>query len=321
MASLHGISGSASTIASGWASTTGNTFKQSVQRRPKTTRTTHPKLWRMPPVNVTNEGKEVRVKKIFEENALEEDSEYIIVDPENPVPNPELGPLERRVSVTFEEGLALDTIDKDAMQYWFTEPSQGWQTEKRKLKKAHGIPVDENIDDYRHKDCTGDRTPLSKMRIGDILTGTVVEQSMYHGLRVDVGAEADGLIPMRGIEMWRAVEKSGHLPNIGDAIEVEVYAIREDPVFRFPLQIAPTNANLVSKIPTPEEHKPPLDLRDVPISRYEEVAQISGRDWGSQKVLVTPADIEDVIIKDGDSLELSQEDLDLFDSIVAELDL
>jgi uncharacterized protein YrzB (UPF0473 family) len=275
----------------------------------------------MPPVNVTNEGKEVRVKKIFEENALEEDSEYIIVDPENPVPNPELGPLERRVSVTFEEGLALDTIDKDAMQYWFTEPPQGWQTEKRKLKKAHGIPVEDNIDDYRHKDRAGNRTPLSEIRIGDILTGTVVEQSMYHGLRVDVGAEVDGLIPIRGIEMWKAVEKSGHLPNIGDAIAVEVYAIREDPVFRFPLQIAPTNDKLSSMIPPPEEHKPPLDLRDVPISRYEEVAQISGRDWGSQKVLVTPADIEDVVIKEGDAFEISQEDLDLFDSIVAELDL
>eukprot|EP00889_Picochlorum_renovo_P006604 jgi/Picre1/33634/NNA_001114.t1 len=65
------------------------------------------------------------------------------LDPENPVPNPELGPLERRVSVTFEEGLALDTVDKEAMEYWFTEPPQGWSTEKRILKKVQGFPVDE----------------------------------------------------------------------------------------------------------------------------------------------------------------------------------
>lgn len=294
-------------------------FRQSFQRRPKTSRSTQPKLWRMlPPAKVTNEGKEVRVKHLYQEKGVDDDSEYIIVDPKNPVPNPELGPLERRVSVTFEEGLALDTVDKDAMNYWFTEPPQGWQTEKRKLKKAHGMQVDELFDDFRHKN--RDRKPLSRLQLGDILVGTVVEQLMHHGLRIDVGADADGIIPLKGIENWKRVEESGYLPGIGDNIEVEVYAIRDDPVFRFPLQVSPSDRNLASVIPLPEEHKPPLDLRDVPISRYEEIAQLSGRDWGTQKVLVAPADIED-IISGTDEIEISEEDIALFDSIISELDL
>lgn len=35
------------------------------------------------------------------------------------------GPLERRVSTTFEEGLLSDHIEPDAMEYWFTEPEGG----------------------------------------------------------------------------------------------------------------------------------------------------------------------------------------------------
>lgn len=295
-------------------------FRQSFQRRPKTSRSTHPKLWRMlPPAKVTNEGKEVRVKHLYQEKGIDDDGDYIIVDPKNPVPNPELGPLERRVSVTFEEGLALDTVDKDAMDYWFTEPAQGWQTEKRMLKKVHGIPVDmELYEDFRH--ANSDRKPLSQFQLGDILVGTVVEQNMQHGLRIDVGADADGLIPLRGIEIWKRVEASGYLPDIGDTIEVQVYALREDPVFRFPLQVVPIDDNLASILPPPEEHKPPLDLRDVPLSRYEEIAMLSGRHWGTQKVLVAPADIDDVI-SDTTEMEISEEDIALFDTIVSELDL
>lgn len=294
-------------------------FRQSFQRRPKTSRSTHPKLWRMlPPVKVTNEGKEVRVKHLYQEKGVDDDSEYIIVDPQNPVPNPELGPLERRVSVTFEEGLALDTVDTDAMNYWFTEPSQGWQTEKRKLLKANGVPVDDIYEDFRHD--SSERKPLSDLQLGDILVGRVVEQLMHHGLRVDVGAGADGLIPLKGIKYWKRLEDSGFLPTVGDTIEVEVYAIREDPVFRFPLQVAPVDEKLSSILPPPEEHKPPLDLRDVPLNRYEEVARLSGRDWGTQKVLVAPADIEDVMTGT-EEMEISEEDIALFDSIVSELDL
>ena len=99
-------------------------------------------------IYVTNEGKEVKVNRLYEEAGLLEDG-TIMVDPENPVPNPHLGPLERRVSITFEEGLAMDTVDQEAMSYWFTEPAQGWQTEKRRLRKAEGVSVDDDFDEFK----------------------------------------------------------------------------------------------------------------------------------------------------------------------------
>lgn len=51
-----------------------------------------------------------------------EDPDYIWVDPDNPIPHPELGPLERRVSLHYEEALFMDEVDPEAMQYWFTCP-------------------------------------------------------------------------------------------------------------------------------------------------------------------------------------------------------
>lgn len=265
-------------------------------------------------LRVTNEGREVKLNKLYEEAGVSLE-DHVVVDPENPVPNPELGPLERRVSITFEEGLAMDTIDKEAMAYWFTEPPQGWQTEKRKLRKARGVPVDESFDEFRHgrSDVSG-RKALGEFRRGDILPGTVVEQLLHHGLRVDVGCEADALIPMRGIELWRKTA----VPAIGDRVEVRVVMINDDPLFRFPLVVAPMDEALAAAIPSAEEYKPALDLRDVPISRYEEVARKSGREYGSQKVLVMPDHVTDVVPTKED-IVISDDEIHLFDSIVEDL--
>lgn len=277
------------------------------------------------------------MNKLYDEAGLgASDADSILVDPTNPVPHPELGPLERRVSITFEEGLALDTIDKEAMQYWFTEPAQGWQTEKRRLRKARGVPVDDSFDEFRHgvstsgatdassssrtfpiSSSTSGRNALTNTSKGDILPGTVVEQLLHHGLRVDVGYEADALVPMRGIELWKAAAASGCLPGIGDRVEVRVVSVNEDPLFRFPLVVAPVDEALAAIIPSAEEYKPSLDLRDVPISRYEEVAKLSGREYSTQNVLVMPDDADELPSKE--ELVLSDEDIQLFDSIVSDL--
>ncbi len=266
-------------------------------------------------LNVTNEGREVKLNKLYEEAGLTLE-DHVVVDPENPVPNPELGPLERRVSITFEEGLNLETIDKEAMHYWFTEPPQGWQTEKRKLRKAHGVPVDESFDEFRHtgSDVSG-RRALGDVRKGDILQGIVVEQLLHHGLRVDVGCVADALIPMRGIELWRSVT----VPDIGDRVEVRVVMTSEDPLFRFPLVAAPMDEALAAAIPSVEGYKPSLDLRDVPISRYEEVARLSGREYGSQKVLVMPDDQLMGRVSEKEEFVISDEEIHLFDAIVEDV--
>ncbi len=270
-------------------------------------------------IYVTNEGKEVKVNRLYEEAGLLEDG-TIMVDPENPVPNPHLGPLERRVSITFEEGLAMDTVDQEAMSYWFTEPAQGWQTEKRRLRKAEGVPVDDDFDEFRHAaSSTSGRKALENVTRGDILPGTVVEQLLHHGLRVDVGCEADALVPMRGIQLWKSAAAKGCLPNVGDRIEVRVVSVAGDPLFRFPLVAAPLDEALASVIPSAEEYTPALDLRDVPVSRYEEVAKMSGREstFGTQNVLVVPDDMD--VLSGKEDFVLSEEDVLLFDSIVSDL--
>ena len=75
----------------------------------------------VPPCRVTNEGREMRHRRTLQERGLDDD-DFIVLDPERPVPRPELGPLERRVSSTFEEALLSEEVDPEAMKYWFTEP-------------------------------------------------------------------------------------------------------------------------------------------------------------------------------------------------------
>ena len=59
----------------------------------------------------------MRVKEIWDriEADVVEVSQYQI-------PNPELGPLERRVGISYEDALFQDDISVEETSYWFTEP-------------------------------------------------------------------------------------------------------------------------------------------------------------------------------------------------------
>ena len=50
------------------------------------------------------------------------DKEYMNLGPQFQIPNPELGPLEKRVQTTFVEGLLSGDIKPEDSDYWFTEP-------------------------------------------------------------------------------------------------------------------------------------------------------------------------------------------------------
>jgi hypothetical protein len=252
----------------------------------------------------------MRVAKLLEEAGLVED-EYIIVDPENPVPNPELGPLERRVSTTFEEGLIQEEIDTEAMKFWFTEPEQGWNRTKKRLKKAQIIPSDD-IDEFRHADISN-RRPLTDFQPGDVLQGTVVKQMLYHGFQIDVGAEADALMWISELEEWQRLGDDA--PNIGASIEVVVHAVRNDIIFRAPLQVVPRDPQLLSKWPNAEDHIPSLDLREVTLAELPDVARRTGRKWEPQTVIVPFRD--DFAGKFGyEEWDVSEEQLMEMDDIV-----
>lgn len=68
----------------------------------------------MPPCKVTNTGEEMRDPDVWGADMIQVDQMQI--------PNPELGPLERRVELTYEEALFKEEIDLNDTAYWFTEP-------------------------------------------------------------------------------------------------------------------------------------------------------------------------------------------------------
>ncbi len=69
------------------------------------------------------------------------------------IPNPELGPLERRVGLTYEDALFSDDINVKDTEYWFTEPEgTPWSILHRCdlwpsmtcLSECHGTAQDSN---------------------------------------------------------------------------------------------------------------------------------------------------------------------------------
>lgn len=210
----------------------------------------------------------MRVKEVAEQL---EDEEYIWVDPDNPTPRPEMAPLERTVSLPYEEALFTDAVDPEAMQYWFTEPPGGWQTEPRKLRKAHAEQP-EGFDDFAHP---GEgRTALAALREGQMLQGRVVAHLLYHGMQIDIGAEYDGLLPL-GEEHWEGLVTE-HSVALGQHVAVRIYKMREAPLFRFPIQLDAVDPALAERLPPSEEHIAPMDLRVMPMS-VEELVEVSGR--------------------------------------------
>jgi len=119
----------------------------------------------VPPCKVTNTGEEMRDPELWGKY----DPDIIELD-QLQIPQPELGPLERRVDLTYEDALFSEDIDPVDTEYWFTEPpgmcsfhayishlackfapvhllidsalcaSGGWNQEKKKLRKATVIP-------------------------------------------------------------------------------------------------------------------------------------------------------------------------------------
>lgn len=213
-----------------------------------------------------------------------DDEEFMVVDPENTFWNrPELGPLERRVALTFEEGLFEEEIDTEAMEYWFKEPPGGWETGPKKLRKVPAEPWEYDTVDHPGEG----RLALGQLREGEVLQGTVVKTMLYHGAQIDIGAEYDGMIPIRETEGWAPVMED---IDVGTSLEVKVYKIRDPSLFRFPIQLVPTDPQLAAKLADPSLWEAPMDLRECTLPLLE-LSRLSGREWQPKSwVLESEAD-------------------------------
>ncbi len=63
---------------------------------------------------------------MMDEELVEFNKEYLNLGPQYQIPNPELGPLEKRVSATYVDGLLSGEISLEDGEYWFTEPAGAW---------------------------------------------------------------------------------------------------------------------------------------------------------------------------------------------------
>ena len=52
----------------------------------------------------------------------DDDHEWVKVGPNHQIPSPEQGPLEKRVSTSFLEGMITDKVNLQETDWWFTEP-------------------------------------------------------------------------------------------------------------------------------------------------------------------------------------------------------
>ncbi|KAL4423075.1 hypothetical protein ABPG77_005880 [Micractinium sp. CCAP 211/92] len=276
------------------------------------------------PARVTNERREINDPDVLKGTDLDpNDAGWVTVDPENPLPNPQLGDMERTIGLPYEEALFLDDVDAEAQAYWFTEPEGGWQTEKLRLRRMEEVPDQEAEaeDEFRHTgpDAVG-RTPLSELREGAVVEGEVVANMFYHGAQVDIGAEWDALLPIDE-EEWQEV---GTSLAPGTRLQLRIHRVRDEQLFRFPIQLAAIDPALAEMVMAPEEHKPPMDLRVLTMPPEEIAARSEGqRVWTPEKVYLetqgdfsfrTGADLSEPDSRN--ELSLSQQQLALMDSIV-----
>ena len=110
----------------------------------------------------------------------------------------------------------------------------GWNSEKVRLRKLQPQAVaEEDVFAHSGADAAG-RTPLTAVREGQVLRGTVVAQLLHHGAQVDLGAEYDGILPCQD-EQW---EEAGELLQVGRQVEVTVHRVRDPRLFRFPIHVS-----------------------------------------------------------------------------------
>jgi len=180
------------------------------------------------------------------------------------------GPLERSVATQYLDGLFDDVMDLEQMEYWFSCPPGGWNTERKVLVKAERADYPKAQQALRplNEPSAAARRPLSSLRVGEVLEGTVCGQGLSTGVHVDVGASHNGLLPVRTDYLaWTRPPPRGLAGRmrVGDACRVRVGKIIAAPLCRFPLVLEVVDAPELEAAFVPTgEYRGAFDLRGTP---------------------------------------------------------
>jgi len=191
---------------------------------------------------------------------------YVDLGPQYQVPDPEKGPLERRVSTQFLDGLFSDEINLEDEAYWFTCPPEGWDIEHKVLLKATEVDFPRAQQGLRPADepSAATRRPLLSLQIGEVLEGTVCGMAWTTGVHVDVGSRYNGLLPVKSEYFAWTRGLQGKL-RMGDSCRVRVAKIIDAPLCRFPLVLEIVDEpEMVDAFVPIEEYTGAFDLRGAP---------------------------------------------------------
>lgn len=127
-----------------------------------------------------------------------------------------------------------------------------------------------------------------------LVASQLIHPPYFYRSQVDFGAEYDGLIAIADKpdgDEWLDVPT---FFEVGMELEVRVVRVlRDTKVFRFPVQLVPADARLASRLPPPEAHAPPMDLRHPrSTSEWQALFRAAGRDCEPERfALASAADI------------------------------
>jgi len=191
------------------------------------------------------------------------------VDPNSP--NPELGDIASRVPHDWFDVKQDRLTFKEDQEYWFTVPPGGWKVHKSEKLR---ILKEEDAQIVCSADHIGDgRAKLTDFQEGQVITGEITEIALYHGFIVDLGAEFDGLIPVKDQQMWGQLMDTGaHMAHgegdldLGTMCQVRIHKIRDPQLYRWPIQLVLESPSYDFMSPSgwdPDSWRCPRDLRDV----------------------------------------------------------
>lgn len=202
------------------------------------------------------------------------------------IPNPEEGPLERRVNLTYLEALESELTSNEDMEYWFEPPPGGWNQEPIRYQKAKEAPYESPTG----RNFGAGRIPIDRFYVGQEIRGEVSRIMLYNGAQVDFGADFDGLVPIIEAQWVQGVRER---ITVGTQVRVRIHAMRDPNWFRFPVQLELLDPDMGDLLSPPEDHEPPLDLRGKP-PRIDAYMEATGRPYNAYRFWAPLSQLKDV---------------------------